>query len=115
MRRHREVVIHRSAQLGRDVLHQRAAAGHVQDLNATADGEDRQVTLSGFGDERDLEGVARRIDFGDGRLRRLAVALGRHVFAAAQQQAVDAGQGVDDVMDGSSNRTSPLTWMTACR
>ena len=43
VRRHRPAVLQRAGHLGRDVLHERAAAGDVQDLDAAADREDRQV------------------------------------------------------------------------
>ena len=45
VRRNRELVLERSGQLAGDVLHQRAAAGDVEHLDAAADREQRQVAL----------------------------------------------------------------------
>ena len=114
VRRHRPAVLQRAGHLRGDVLHQRAAARDVQDLDAAADREDRQVAAARLADERELELVARRIDVHHRRMSRLAVAGRRDVLAAGEQQAVDC---VDRLVHGhrmvDQMRTSPPTWRTA--
>ena len=71
------------------VLHQRAAAGDVDQLHAPADAEHRQVALDRRAGQRDLERVAlgHRVD--GLRVRPLAVAGRVDVGAAGEHQPVD--------------------------
>ncbi len=94
--RHRQAVRQRAGDLRRDVLHQRAAAGDVQDLHAAADRENRQVAPARRGNQRDLELVPSRLRLLDRGMRRFAVSRRRHVGAAGQQETADAGERLLD-------------------
>ena len=56
-------VRHGTGALAVQVLIQRAAERYVEDLDASADGEDGQPPLGRRLDERDLRGVASSVDF----------------------------------------------------
>ena len=79
----------RVAHLRRDVLEERAAEGHVDELAAPADPEHGLALAHEFAEEPDLVAVAHAVA-GPLRVeRRLAVGLGRDVGAALQHQAVE--------------------------
>ena len=63
MRRNELLVVQRPGDLRGNILNERSAARDVQHLQAAADGEDRQVALPRFLDQRDFEVVALRRDF----------------------------------------------------
>ena len=84
--------------LAGQVLHERAAARHVERLHAAADGEDRQAAPLGRADERQLERVDLPLGRPERRVRRLAVGRGVQVGAAGQQQTVEPrDEQVDDL------------------
>src|ERR687891_401927 len=61
------VVVHRTRPLGGQILIERAAQRHIDELDAAADAEDRKLPLAGGGEERELEEVplaVRRIEQG---------------------------------------------------
>ncbi len=64
-------VLHRRLAVG-DVLVERAALGHVQQLEAPADGQDRQVEVHGRPDGGQLEGVVVVLDAVDRVVRPVA-------------------------------------------
>ena len=74
--------------LAGDVLHEGAAERDVEDLDAAADREQRHVVGHGATGEAELEVVAGRRDVVDGRVPRLAEALGLDVTAAGEHEAV---------------------------
>ena len=76
--------------LARDVLHERAAHGDVDDLQAAADAEDRKASAPGLTEQAEVEGVALGVHF-DGAVLEplLAVARRIHVHAAAEQERVE--------------------------
>ena len=77
---------------GRDVLHQRAAAGDVQHLHAAADREDRQLARARAAVISAISNSSRPGSASTvAGCAALAVARRRHVVAAGQQQPVDAG------------------------
>ena len=71
-----------------EILEQRATEGDIADLDAAADGEDRQVARTGFGNQGDLIDVASRIDGAKLRVRCRAVSARLDVFATGEQEAV---------------------------
>ena len=77
--------------LRRDVLVQRAAEHHVEQLQAAADAEHRLAGLDEGAHQLHLVAVAHAVAGPVGVQRRFAVALGRHVVAALQHQAVERG------------------------
>ena len=95
--------------LVREALDESAPEGHVQDLHAAADAEERQVALHGRSDHGDLESVP----LGVGALRRRialgAVGRGVHVGAADRQQAVEPleDRGGMSGIDGQDHRQRP--------
>jgi hypothetical protein len=84
------------------VLVQRAALGDVDQLDAAADAEHRLAGGAGGAVQRDLEGVALRVDDAEVGLRRLAEARRVDVGAAGEQQRVGAG---DRLLGGRGSRT----------
>ena len=73
------------AEVVRQVLDERAAAGDVHDLHAAADAEERQVALERARGQRELEGVP--LGHGAGRLgMRLGAVGGRVQVGPAGQQ-----------------------------
>ena len=50
-----------AAALAREVLIQRPTQGHVQDLDAATDGEDRKPAALRARDQRQLDGIARGV------------------------------------------------------
>jgi hypothetical protein len=95
--------------LRRDVLHERAAQGDVEDLDATADRERGQRASAGRLDERDLERVAPVVGVAQLGVRRTPVATGAHVLAAGEDETSHAVQrrvGVGRVEDRSTNGSS---------
>ncbi len=96
VRRRLQVVRQRPVDQRWNVLHQRPSAGDVQDLDAAADCEHRQILRARRRDQRDLELVASGLGVDDRRMRRFAVSRRRHVTAPREEQAVDAlERGVD--------------------
>ena len=78
------------ATCGRDVLHERAAAGDVQHLDAAADREDRQTRCRRASPISAISNSSRAGSTSTTRrVRRFAVARRRDVVAAGEQQAVD--------------------------
>jgi hypothetical protein len=67
---------------GWNVLHQRAAGGDVDDLQATADGQHRRVARQRQPRELQLERVADRVGRAGPRVDRLAVVCGIHISAS---------------------------------
>ena len=84
----------------RQVLAQRAAAGHVEGLHPVADAEHGEVALACAGEQRELVARAVGVDVrAELRVGRLAVENRVEVRAAAEHQAVHAveqGVGVVD-------------------
>ena len=80
---------HGAGDARRDVLHERAAERHVHDLQAAADGQDRQVRLDGLPHERDFVLVAAGLRRLVSRVRRLPEEPGIHVAAARQHEGAD--------------------------
>ena len=78
----------------REVLHQCAAPGDVDDLGATANTEDGDATLDGCPDQGDLEGVTSRVDLIGVRRAGGGVDGGVDVTAAAQHQTVEVVEGL---------------------
>ena len=72
-----------------EVLVQRSTAGDVQNLDAAADREQRQVGLGRRRDEGELEGVACRIRLTGARVGQLAVVVGRNIRPAREHDPVD--------------------------
>ena len=92
---------------GRDVLHQRAACGDVQDLRAAADREHRQVRFDRAARQVDLELVAAGSASSIDSVALLAVEHRIDVAAAGQQHAVDlADQPSRALADLEHARTS---------
>jgi hypothetical protein len=107
MRRARQAVRQRTGNLRRDVLHQRAAAGDVEHLDAAADGEHRQPPRARGGDQGNLELIAFALGFDDGLMRRLAVPRRRHVVAAGEDEPADPGECVVDRRRHVEDRRRP--------
>ena len=72
-----------------EVLVQRPAARAVQDLDAAADREERQVGVARGRDERELELVAGGVRPLTAGVRRLAVVVRRDVGSAGEDKPVD--------------------------
>ncbi len=72
-----------------DVLQQRAAVHHVQQLETAADAEHRLAGRTKACDQRHLVAVAHAVAGPIGVQRAFAIALGRDVVAALQHQAVE--------------------------
>src|SRR5262245_62563636 len=77
---------------GRDVLHQRAAGGDVQDLRATAYRQDGEVVVHGAPGEDDFKFVTTGLGILDALVSRLSVKRRIHIAAAGQQHAGDGLQ-----------------------
>src|SRR6185369_14862785 len=76
------------AGLGRHILVERAAERYVQHLDAAADRQHRYAAREREVQHRGLEGVTRRSDVVQRRMRRLAEPGRIHVAAAGQEEAV---------------------------
>ena len=81
-------VVEGAGALGDDVLPQRAAVQHVDELEATADAEHRLARVLEGADQFHLVGVAHRVARPGGVQRLFAIGRGRDVVAALQHQAV---------------------------
>ena len=79
-----------------DVLYQPAAAGHVDELEPQADGQDRDAGLVGAAEQFELERLAPRVHRLGLRVSRFAVALRVEIRAAGEEQAIDALQDFFD-------------------
>ena len=94
-----------------DVLHERAAEGDVEDLDAAADRERGQRTSAGrLRRARSRTRRGRRARLAELRVRRAAVARGIHVLAAGEDEArhaVEGRVGVGRVEDGQHERQQP--------
>ena len=88
------------------MLDQGAAEGHVQQLQTPTDPEHRDPPFEGLVHQRQLEGVAVRVDRTDLGHRLLAVAARGDVTPAGQDEPVDA------VEDGGRPSTGSRTGST---
>ena len=79
-------VFRRTRNLIRDVLHERAAGGHVQHLQTAADRQHGQVGLERPSSQRQFVLVALGVHLLHARVTRLAVPLRIQVYASGQQQ-----------------------------
>ena len=94
------IVGHRAGPLRRKILEQGAAERDVDQLDAAADAQDRELALARGGEQRELEQVAlptRRIEVGR-RLR--AVPGGMDVLAAGEQRARPVPSSARAAKDG---------------
>ena len=102
-------MVHRAGALARQVLIQRAAEGDVQDLDAAADGQDREPASLGARDEGQLDRVARPIGLAQLGVRRRPVAAGLHILAPREDETVHPVErgarrvGVEDGRDDEGN------------
>ena len=83
---------------GADVLRHLAAEGGGEGLDATADAEDGQLTVIGQTGDQQLGEVALLVDAMEQRRGLLASPEGVDVAATAEDQAIDAVEGVEDDM-----------------
>ena len=84
-------VVERVPAGGREVLVQRAAVQHVQQLGAAADADHRQPRAQRLAQRGEVAQVARQVGLADVRADRRAVEAGMDVgLAAAQHEAVGA-------------------------
>ena len=116
VRRARQAVLERAGELRRDVLHERAAAGDVQHLDAAADREDRQIARAAprrSGRSRTRRAPARLRPSSDAPARRSAPARRRRRRSAAGRRCPSSASSIG--IDGSRMRSSPPTWRIACR
>src|ERR1043166_3312074 len=81
------------AAFAREVLVQRPAQGHVQDLDAATDGEDGEPAALRAGDERELDGIAGGIGFAEPGMRRGAIARRVDVLPAGEHQPLHPVEG----------------------
>ena len=89
-----------AAELVRQVLDQRPPAGHVQELHAAADAEDRHVALERPVGQGELEAVALGPGVTGLRVYPRAVGGGIDVGAAGQHEAVDQVEHLAGVLRG---------------
>ena len=82
-------VLHLGGPLARDVLVERAAQRHIDQLAAAADAHHRLARADEGVEQVDLVAVAHPVAAPLRAQRRLAIALGRDVVAALQHQAVE--------------------------
>ena len=91
------LAVHDVGDLGQ-VLLERAAQRHVEHLVAAADAEQRQAEVAGGAGQRQLEHVGVGMAAGDVGRGLGAVVLRVDVAAAGQQQAVESGHHLVDVV-----------------
>ena len=90
-------VRHGARALALEILIQRTAERHVEDLDAAADRENWQATLSRGLDERDLRRVAVSVDLTQARVRGCPVSLRSDVLTAGEYETTD---GIDNASAG---------------
>ena len=81
---------------GADVLCHLAAEGYGECLDASADAEDRNLTVIGQTRDEQLGQIALTVDAVEQRGRLLACPQRIEVAATAEQETIDAREGVDD-------------------
>src|SRR3989441_8977062 len=84
---------HRSGPFTVQILVERAAEGDVENLNPTADRENRQPARARGRDERQLCGVAHGIDLAEAGMRRRSVTSGGDVLTTGEHESTYGGEG----------------------
>src|SRR2546425_12575812 len=84
---------HRSGPFTVQILVERAAEGDVENLNPTADRENRQPARARGRDERQLCGVAHGIDLAEAGMRRRSVTSGGDVLTTGEHESAYGGEG----------------------
>jgi len=90
LRRREVIVLQGRRHLRGDVLIQRAAAGHVQNLQPATHREHRQAAIEGVPQECDFHGIAIRVDGAAQWRLQLAIAGRVHIHAAGDEHAIKA-------------------------
>ena len=88
----------------RKVLPKRAAVSDVHDLNAAADAEHRQVALHGAAQHARVHAVAQSARLPLGGERFGAIARGRHILAAGQDDAIAEVKKAVNLLRGVGQR-----------